>query len=197
LIGTNLATLLVVTTLAWVLAGNDPKHAALWWTLVGGCGAFAVYLVVIAVAPRWLAKVQILAPLFEGGLRAHAIAIAGRLPHVATIVLSYWVAMRVWGIPVPLVAGLTLMPAVVIASVLPFTVAGLGTTQAALFYFFSDFAAGATADDRQAHVLAFAVVYFVYSTAAALVIGLACTPFAKKLGLLPDRAEMARAQRGV
>jgi hypothetical protein len=185
LMGTNLATLLLVTTLAWVLAGNDPKHAALWWTLVGSCGAFAVYLILIAVSPRMLANVQILAPLFEGGLRAHVIALVGRLPHVAMIVMSYWVALRIWGIPVPLVAGLTLMPAVVIASVLPISPAGLGTTQAALVYFFSDYAAGATADERHAHVLAFAVVYLVYSIVAALAIGLACTPFAKKLGLLP------------
>jgi hypothetical protein len=38
-------------------------------------------------------------------------------------------------------------------------------------------------------VLAFAVVYLVYSIVAALAIGLACTPFAKKLGLLPDRTD--------
>ncbi len=187
LIGTNLATLLVVTTLTWVLAGNDPRHAALWWTLIASCSAFAVYLIVIAVSPRWLANMKILAPLFDGGLRAHAIAVAGRLPHVAMIVMAYWFAMRVWGIPVPLIAGLTLMPAVVIASVLPISPAGLGTTQAALVYFFSDFAAGGTADDRHAHMLAFAVVYMVYSIASALIIGLLCTPFAKRLGLLPER----------
>lgn len=191
LIGTNLATLLLVTTLAWMLAGND-RHSALWWTLVGGCAAFLVYLVIIAIAPRVLANVKILAPLFDGGLRAHALAIAGRVPHAAMLVMSYWIAMRVWGIPVPFVAGLTLMPAVIVASVLPISPAGLGTTQAALMFFFSDFAAGATSDERRAHVLAFAVVYFVYSVVSALIVGLACTPFAKKLGLLPEAKPVAK-----
>ncbi|HSN25582.1 MAG TPA: hypothetical protein VLT45_04830 [Kofleriaceae bacterium] len=187
LIGTNFATMLLVTTVTWMLAADTPAHAALWWTLVGGSGAFLVYLVIIAIAPRFVAKIQVLAPLFDGGVRGHVIAVVGRIPHIAMLVISYWAALRVWGIPVPLVAGLTLMPAVVIASVLPISPAGLGTTQAALVYFFSDYAVGATGDDRQAHVLAFAIVYLVYSIVSALVIGLACTPFAKRLGLLPSR----------
>ena len=185
IVGTNLATLLVVTLITWIVAGNDPAHAALWWTLVVGCAGFLFYLLVIAVSPRMLANIQILAPLFDGGVRAHVVAVIGRLPHIAMVVLSYWLAMRVWGIPVPLVAGLTLMPAVVIASVLPISPAGLGTTQAALVYFFSDYAAGATADERHARVLAFAVVYLVYNIVSALVVGLGCTPFAKRLGLMP------------
>jgi hypothetical protein len=193
LLGTNLATLLVVTMATWLFAGSDPRHAALWWTLVALCLAFLVYLFVIVVSPRMLANVQILAPLFDSGLRGHALAIVGRLPHIAVLVLSYWVALRVWGIPVPLVAGLTLMPAVIIATALPISPGGLGTTQAALVYFFSDYAAGATGDDRQAAVLAFAVVYFVYSVVAALVVGLACTPFAKKYGLAPSQLRRATA----
>ncbi len=184
LIGTNLATLLVVTTLAWTIRGADPAHASLWWTWILTSGAFGAYLVVIVIAPGFIARRQVLAPLFDAGLRGHAIAILGRLPHTAVIVLGYWVAMRAWGIPVPLVAGITLMPAVAIASVLPISPAGLGTTQAALVYFFSDYAAGATADQRTAHVLAFAVVYFVYGVASSVIVGLACTPVARRLGLL-------------
>jgi hypothetical protein len=69
--------------------------------------------------------------------------------------------------------------------VLPISPAGLGTTQAALVYFFSDYAAGATATERSAHVLAFAVVYFVYGIASSLIVGLACTPLARRLGVMP------------
>jgi hypothetical protein len=185
LIGTNLATLLIVTTAAWALAPTDPNQAALWYTLLIGCAAFAVYLVIIAARPKVFARFQVLAPLFDGGLRGHAIAMIGRLPHTFVIVLGHWIAVRVWGIPVPFTVGLTLMPAVVIASVLPISPAGLGTTQAALVYFFYHYAAGATPDEQKAHVLAFAVVYFVYGVVASLVVGLACTPFAKRMGLLP------------
>ncbi|MBA3392068.1 MAG: flippase-like domain-containing protein [Deltaproteobacteria bacterium] len=184
LMGTNLATLLVVTTVAFAIDGGG-SQPALWWTLLIGSAAFVVYLVVIVVAPGFLARRKVLAPLFEAGLRGHAIAMVGRLPHTAIIVLGYWVAIRVWGIEVPLWAGITLMPAVAIASVLPISPAGLGTTQAALVYFCSPFAAGATVDERNAQVLAFAVVYFVYAVAAYLVVGLVCTPLAKRLGVMP------------
>lgn len=179
-IGTNLATLLVVTTVAWAVRGIDATSATLWWTLVAGCAAFGGYLVVIASAPAFLARREIFAPLFAAGLRGHALAIVGRLPHVAVIVLGYWGAMRVWGIDVPFAVGVTIMPAVVIASALPISPGGLGTTQAAVVYFFSDYASGATADERGATVLTFAIVHFVYGVLAAMAAGLICAPFARR-----------------
>jgi hypothetical protein len=195
LIGTNLATLLIVTTTTWAIRGADPAHATLWWTLLGLSGAFVVYLVLIAISPGVLARRQVFAPLFECRLRGYAIAIVGRLPHTAVIVLGHWVAIRTWGIPVPFWTGLALMPAVAIASVLPISPAGLGTTQAALVYFFSDYAAGSTADARSAAVLAFAVVYFVYGVLSSLIVGLACTPVAKKMGVLEAPPSPAPAAR--
>jgi uncharacterized membrane protein YbhN (UPF0104 family) len=72
------------------------------------------------------------------------------------------------------------MPAVVIASVLPISPAGLGTTQAAFVFFFGSYAAGATSDERTAAVLAFAIVHFVYGVLASLAVGFACLPFAKR-----------------
>jgi hypothetical protein len=194
LIGTNLATLLVVTTLAWLVGDRAAGHDALWWTLIGGCVAFVIYLAIIVAAPGIVARRAVLAPLFDAHLRGHAIAMVGRLPHTAVIVLGHWVAIRTWGIPVPVSAGLALMPAVAVASVLPISPAGLGTTQAALVLFFADYAHGATADDRQAAVLAFAVVYFVYGVASSLAVGLACTPFARRLGMLGDQPSPSRSR---
>jgi uncharacterized membrane protein YbhN (UPF0104 family) len=65
--------------------------------------------------------------------------------------------------------------------VLPISPGGLGTTQAALIYFFSDYAAGATDDARGANILAFAIVHFVYAVVAQLVLGLACVPAARRI----------------
>jgi hypothetical protein len=187
LIGTNLATLLVITALAWrAYGGGDP---GLRWTLVGGCAALVVYLAVIAVCPGPLARRQLLAPLFEAGLRGHALAMVGRLPHVAVMVIGLWLAMRTWGFAVPFGEGIAILPLVVIVSALPISPAGLGTTQAALVYFFQGYAAGATAADRGAEVLAFAVVHFVYGILASLAVGLACTPLARRVdAALPARA---------
>ena len=189
LIGTNLATLLVLTFGVWAIADGRATNPAMWWTLVLGMAAFAAYLVVIAVRPGWLARRGVFAPLFDGGLGGHALAIAGRVPHVIAVVLAHWVAMRVWGIEVPFAAGAVFMPAVALAAVMPISPAGLGTTQAAMLYFFRDHAPGATADDRAASLLAFAMVHFVYGVLAAVLVGLACLPFAKRTGLLPAAGE--------
>ncbi len=188
LIGTNLATLLLVTAIAWGARGGEGGRAVMGWTLVIGCSGFAAYLVAIGLAPGVLVRRELLAPLFDAGLRGHALAMLGRLPHVLVLVIGHWAAMRVWGIEVPFAAGMTIMPAVVIASALPISPAGLGTTQAAFTFFFADYAPGATADARQAFVLAFAIVHFVYGVLASLAVGLACLPFAKRAGVTPDPA---------
>jgi hypothetical protein len=181
LIGTNLATLIVVTAVAWAIRGSDAAGAAMSWTLVGSCAAFAIYLAVIAGAPGFLVRRGVLAPLFDAGIGGHGLAMLGRLPHIAVIVLGHWAAMRAWGIDVPFAVGITVMPAVVIASVLPLSPAGLGTTQAAFVVFFRDYAAGATADERTAAVLAFAIVHFVYGVLASSAVGLVCAPFARRI----------------
>lgn len=180
LMGTTLATLLLLTTTTWTLYGG---RDAFWWTLVAGCGAFVVYLAAIALRPARLAEKRILAPLFDAGLRGHAMALIARLPHVSMMVIGIWLAMRVWGIPVPFATGMALVPVVVIASVLPISPAGLGTTQAAMVYFFSDFAAGATAGERAAGVLAFSVVHFVYALLGFVLAGLLCVPLARRAQL--------------
>jgi hypothetical protein len=174
LVGTNFAALMLVTLAVWVIGGGDPAYRALWWTLVAGCSAFGVYLIVIAIAPRVLAQRPLLAPFFEAGLRGHLIAVVGRFPYTAVIVLAPWIAIRTWGIPVPLTAAVMLMPVVAVATALPISPAGLGTTQAALVYFFSVYA-------TSAQVLAFSVVYFVYGVASSAVVGIIATASARRL----------------
>lgn len=187
LIGTNLAALLLITLGAWAAAGDRVSSPEMWWTLVAGASGFGLYLLVIALSPNFLSRRQVLSPLFDAGIRGHAIAVLGRVPHIAVMVVGHWVAIYAWGIPVPFWVGITVMPAVVIASVLPLSPAGLGTTQAAFVLFFANYAAGATADERNAHVLAFAIVHFVYGVLASLAVGLACLPFAKRSGVLAPK----------
>lgn len=187
LIGTNLAALLVITLGVWEVAGDRVDNPALFWTLVAGVAGFGLYLVVIALSPNFLSRRQVLSPLFDAGLRGHALAVVGRVPHIAAMVIGHWAAMYAWGIPVPFTVGLTVMPAVVIASVLPISPAGLGTTQAAFVLFFARYAAGATPDERNAHVLAFAIVHFAFGVLASLAVGLVCLPFAKRSGVLAPR----------
>jgi len=188
LVGTNLATLLVVMTFAWAARLAPIHNAGLWWLLVVGCGSFAAYLCVIAASPSMLATRELLAPLFAANLRGHAFAMLGRLPHACVAIIGPWAAMRVWGIEVPVSVAVMIIPAVTIASVLPISPVGLGTTQAALVYFFSDYAPGVSGDIRAANVLAFSIVHFVYGIAASLVVGFACAPFARRAGAKPAAA---------
>lgn len=189
LIGTNFAALLVLTTLAIALGNLSLPSPQLLTTLEILCGAFAVYLALIKLAPEFLARRAVLAPLFDAGLSGHALAIIARIPHVAALVLGQWIALRVWHVPVPFDVGIVMVPIVVIASVLPISPAGLGTTQAALVYLFASYANGATASDREGAVLAFAIVHFVYGVVASLVVGLASMPFAKRRGVLQRPAD--------
>jgi hypothetical protein len=179
IMGTTFVGLLGITTATWLAGSID--NPGIWWTLVGSCIAFAVYLAIIAIAPRFIARREVFAPLFEAGLRGHATTIVARLPHVAMIVIGHWFAMIAWGIPVPFLYAAATLPVVALVTVLPISPAGLGTTQAALIYFFSDYAAGATADAREANILAFAIVHFVYATLAQLVVGLAFVPAARRI----------------
>jgi uncharacterized membrane protein YbhN (UPF0104 family) len=179
MMGTTFVGLLVTTAALWI--PGSPEHDALWWTLVISCAALAIYLVIIQIAPDFVARHELFAPLFEARLRGHAFTIVARLPHVAAIVLGHWLAMEAWGFEVPFLYAVTRLPIVALVTVLPISPGGLGTTQAALIYFFAPFAAGATDDAREAAVLAFAIVHFVYGTLAQLLVGLACVPLARKV----------------
>jgi len=177
LTGTTFAALLVLTSGSW--ASYQPT-GAMWWTLVAGCGAFLVYLAIIAVRPRFLADRAPLAPLFDAKVSGTLLAVVARLPHVAMLTMSFWIAMRAWGLAMPFGVAASVMPGVVIATVIPISPAGLGTAQAALVYLCSDFAPGATADARQATILAFSLVHFVYGVLGQLVLGVFCTAVLRK-----------------
>lgn len=180
LMGTTFATLLVLTTVSWAFGGHTVAPT-IWWVLLGGCAAFALYLIVIAIAPRALASLALLAPLFDARLRGHFAAVSARIPHVALLVLGHWFSMLAWGIRVPFLEAITLLPVVTFIAAVPISPAGLGTTQAAFVYFFSDYIAKATHDACTASMLAFSIVHFVYTIIWQFLMGLACVPAARRI----------------
>lgn len=190
LTGTTFAALVLVTTLAWSV---DGRGGPLWWMLLGGCGGLLGYLTLVKLAPSPLARRELFAPLFEVGVGGYALAIAGRVPHVLMLVLGAWFGMRAWGLEVPFLVGLTAMPAVVIVTVLPISPGGIGTSQATMVLLFSSFAPEATAAEREASVLAFGMVYFVYGALGQLVAGLACRAL---FGMLDRRGAFAMVASG-
>jgi Lysylphosphatidylglycerol synthase TM region len=175
LIIVNLGVLLFVASFGF-LAGGYPgsENFDLSPLGYGLLGAVAVYLASISLRPRFLRRYQLLAPLLEAGLWGHLWAAGGRLPQVLLQVITYWGALRLWGIPVPLVEGAAFVPVVLLIGGLPITPAGLGTTQAALVLAFSPYVPLPTPGLRAAAMLAFSLIYYLFGIASQALIGLCC-----------------------
>lgn len=113
-------------------------------------------------------------PLAHAGLGAQLAVLGARLVHVAALLLGQWVALRAWGVEIPLAAGWTLVGIVLLVAALPISPAGIGTSQAAQVLLLAPFAQGATADERGATVLAFGIAYHALGLAGQMLIGLIC-----------------------
>jgi uncharacterized membrane protein YbhN (UPF0104 family) len=171
----NLGVLLLVASFGLMtgayLGSNHFNLSPLGYGLVIGV---LLYLAIIGFRPRFLQRYHLLAPLLEAGLRGHLRAVAGRLPHMLVLVLTYWGALRLWGVPVPLAQGIALVPVVLLIGALPFTPAGLGTTQAALVLLFSPYVPLPTPEVRVAELLAFSLIYYFLGIMAQALLGFWC-----------------------
>ncbi len=117
--GTQVKALVPVVTVAWV-----------------GLGAYAV---VVLLRPRFLASRPLFDVLLSAGLTGHLKAMAVRVPHIAALMAFQLVALRSLGVVLPLGVALAALPVVMFIAVLPISVQGLGTTQAAMVLFFSPY----------------------------------------------------------
>ena len=171
----NLGVLLFIATLGF-LAGGSPKTAYLNLSpLFLGLGVgMVLYLVAIWLQPRFLQNYPLLAPLWQAGLIGHLRAAAGRLPHMLLLVLAYWGALRVWGIPVPWAQGVAMVPVVLFINAVPITPLGLGTTQAALVLLFSPYVTLPNPEVQAAIVLAFSLTYYVFGIVMQAILGFWC-----------------------
>jgi uncharacterized membrane protein YbhN (UPF0104 family) len=88
-----------------------------------------------------------------------------RLPFDLLFILNFWLAMRAFGIEVPFLKALVYVPVILFISVVPITVSGLGTVQAATVYLFSNYAPEAT-------LLAFSLVFTVAVNGVRAILGL-------------------------
>jgi hypothetical protein len=166
--------LLGLATVALPFAGMP----AAWLAVPLGAGL--LYLVVIAVRPRPLARVAFLAPLFEAGLRGHAVALVARVPHLLVLVLGTWLPFFFFDVRIPAGPALLYIPIVLVAVTLPLTPQGFGTRDALSVAFFSIYAAGATEAERVAQIAACTTSWGVTASAVSALVGLLCTRFAAK-----------------
>jgi uncharacterized membrane protein YbhN (UPF0104 family) len=151
IMGVNVVVVALIAFVG-VLAGGAPASPSLRLVVLGLAAGFPAYLAVIAAKPAFLARRALLAPLFDAGLRGHAVAVAARLPHIAWLILGHWTAMRLFGVNVPPAQALTLLPLLFVVAVLPIAPSGIGTAPATAVALFSQYAA-----DGRAAVLAYAL----------------------------------------
>jgi hypothetical protein len=135
-------------------------------------GAGLVYLAVIAVRPAFLARVKLLAPLFEAGLGGHLEAMLVRVPHLAVLFVGTWVPFRFFGVDIPFGAALAYVPILMVGVTLPITPQGLGTRDLLAVTFFERFAQGGTHEERLAAIAAATTSWVVAFTLTEGLFGL-------------------------
>jgi Lysylphosphatidylglycerol synthase TM region len=171
IMGINVLALLVLTSVGLAVAPAVP-HAITVVTGVAYAG-LAIYALVVAVRPRWLASRPIFDVLLSAGIKGHARALLVRVPHIAALVILQTSMLHAFGVSVPIVQAVVALPIVFFIAVLPISVQGLGTTQAAMVYFFARYAPGDGAA-QQATVLAASLVSQVVALVFQAVVGVTC-----------------------
>jgi uncharacterized membrane protein YbhN (UPF0104 family) len=154
--------------------GSPERTTALSILVVATLLGTLAYLGILRLRPAFLTRHAALAPLFQAGVPGHLRAAAARLPHMLLLAVLHWGAFRMWGIPVPFVRGVTLMPVVLLVAAVPITPSGLGTTQALQVLFFSPWSPEVGQAAREASVLAFSLVHQVFSLLGMALVGLLC-----------------------
>jgi hypothetical protein len=171
--GVTLLVLLFLAAVGGLAAGvGDARLRLVRGIALAGLGAFAGYLVLIAVRPRPLAERGVLRPLFEAGLGGHLKAALVRLPHVAGHILFQWLILRLFEVDVPLGAAAALLPALLVIAWLPITVQGLGTQQLAAMELLGPYVHAATSDEQRARVVAFSLSVTLLTVLFSLLCGL-------------------------
>jgi Uncharacterised protein family (UPF0104). len=186
--GVNVLMLLVLASVGLVVATDVPPILKLV-VLVAYAG-LAIYIVLVAAKPRWLASRPIFDILLSAGVGGHLRSMAVRVPHILTLMALSWVSLAAFGVVVPVAKAILCLPIVYFIAVLPISFQGLGTSQAMLIHFFSAYAPGATDEARWAAVLAASLVSQAIAFILQLSIGLFCmrNQLARSLGRAQDAA---------
>jgi hypothetical protein len=169
--GVNVLALLFLATAGLVAAPQVPHAVPL--TLAVAYLGLAVYVIVLLLRPAWLVKRPLFDVLLGAGIGGHLRALVVRVPHVAMLYLLQICLFRAFHLNIPIGVVVSALPIVFLIAGLPISVQGLGTSQAAMIYFFARYAPG----DRQAQQAALLAASLAGQTLVFVVqalIGLVC-----------------------
>lgn len=193
IMGTNILLLLLLVTGGLLLGSERPPGLV---PVVGLAWAgLAVYIVLVTVRPRWLATRPVFDVLLTAGLVGHLKAMIVRVPHLTSLMVFQISALWAFGVAVPVGAALAALPVVFFIAVLPISVQGLGTTQAAMLLFFTRYV-HAGVGDPAATVTAASLCGQAVALSFQLLTGIVClrTSTARGLGQAvknPNQTETA------
>jgi uncharacterized membrane protein YbhN (UPF0104 family) len=170
-LGINVLALLGLATVGLFIAPDIPRVVRI--VVAVAFAGLGVYALAVALKPRWLAERPLFDVLLGAGLGGHLKALVVRLPHIAALVFYLTSMMHAFGVAVPIRQALVTLPLVFFIAVLPISVQGLGTTQAAMIFFFARYAPG-NAEAQKAAVVASSLFAQAVSTCLQAVLGLAC-----------------------
>jgi len=187
IMGTNLLVLLTFVTAGLLVGGTQVK--ALIPVVTAAWVGLGAYAIVVLVRPRFLATRPLFDVLLSAGLTGHLKAMVVRVPHIAALMAFQLVALRSLGVVLPLGVALATLPVVMFIAVLPISVQGLGTTQAAMVLFFSPYVPAGALDPR-AVVLGASLGAQAIALVFQLIVGFAClrTRTARGLGAAAKQA---------
>jgi hypothetical protein len=171
IMGINVLALMFLTTAGLAIAPDVPR--SLYIIITVAYIGLAIYLVAVITRPRWLSSRPIFDVLLAAGAGGHLKALLVRLPHIAVLMVFQTVALRAFGVRVPVVAAIASLPVVFFIAVLPISVQGIGTTQAAMVFFFARYGTG-DQTTREAAVLAESLVTTAIALGFQSLLGLAC-----------------------
>jgi len=170
-LGTNVLALLFLATAGLGVAPAVP-FAVKVLVAVAWAG-LAIYVVLVAVRPRWLDR-PVFEVLLNAGVGGHLRALVVRVPHIASLVVMQFTLLHAFGVQVPLVDALATLPVVFLVAVLPISIQGLGTTQATMAYFFARYAPGADLKAQVATVVAASIVGQALASGFQALLGVVC-----------------------
>ena len=171
IMGINVLALMFLTTAGLAIAPDVPH--SLYVIITVAYVGLAIYLIAVIARPRWLSSRPIFDVLLAAGAGGHLKALLVRLPHIAALMAFQTIVLRAFGVRVPVVAAIASLPVVFFIAVLPISVQGIGTTQAAMVFFFARYGTG-DQTAREAAVLAESLVTTAIALGFQSLLGLAC-----------------------
>jgi hypothetical protein len=149
-----------------------------------------LFLIVVRWKPGFLERRRILSAVFDVGALGHLRHMLLRAPHMFVLFLGSWIPLWLFGVEVPFLEALGLVPPVLLVAALPITPQGVGVRDTFSVHLFAAYAAGPT-QEAAARVVASTLGFAV----ALVCVQAAFSPFLMKraYALMPGSKQPAES----